>query len=404
MARSNMSETSQALKNLRAAAVLMVVSFHSVLAYLTSQSAVQPVFDSPPYAWLVTPILDSQRWLGFDLYAAFQYVSLMPLMFLLSGIFVWPSLTRKGSVAFLYHRLLRIGLPFALGVYLLMPIAYYPSCQLTALDPGWLAYLRHLTALPFWPCGPLWFLAELLLFDIAAVLAYLFIPRAGDALNRLASAGKFPIQHFAILVAISAAAYVPLAFLFGTSRWSEFGPFALQPDRVLLYAVYFFAGVGIGIAGYDRGLLRVDGMLARRWYFWLGVAIASFSLWMASMAPLVYGHSDTFLKLIAYFVVVLAVASACFAFLAIFLRFATGQRAIWDSLSENAYTIFLVHYVFVVWLQYALFESAMPAFAKGALVFSIALGLSWTVVVFARIPLTARLAHARNLRAQSRAD
>ena len=118
------SQTSQALKNLRAYAIVAVVSFHSVLAYLASQPAAPQPFNNPPYHWLATPILDHQRWLAFDIYAAFQYVALMPVMFFLSGIFVWPSIVRRGSRNFLYGRLLRIGLPFVFGVYLLMPIAY----------------------------------------------------------------------------------------------------------------------------------------------------------------------------------------------------------------------------------------------------------------------------------------
>ena len=95
--KTSQSQASQALKNLRAFAIMLVVSFHSVLAYLASQPAAPEPFDSPPYHWLATPILDDQRWLAFDIYAAFQYVALMPVMFFLSGIFVWPSLVRKGS-------------------------------------------------------------------------------------------------------------------------------------------------------------------------------------------------------------------------------------------------------------------------------------------------------------------
>src|SRR5215469_4669711 len=79
------SQTSQALKNLRAFAIAAVVSFHSVLAYLASQPAAPEPFNNPPYHWLATPILDHQRWLAFDIYAAFQYVALMPVMFFLSG-------------------------------------------------------------------------------------------------------------------------------------------------------------------------------------------------------------------------------------------------------------------------------------------------------------------------------
>jgi surface polysaccharide O-acyltransferase-like enzyme len=48
-----------------------------------------------------------------------------------------------------------------------------------------------------------------------------------------------------------------------------------------------------------------------------------------------------------------------------------------DSLSQNAYGIYLVHYVFVVWLQYALLDASLDAFGKVAIVFVAALALSW---------------------------
>jgi peptidoglycan/LPS O-acetylase OafA/YrhL len=385
------SKTSQALTNLRAFAIVMVVSFHSVLGYLASQPVAPRPFDDPAL-WIATPILDSQRWLGFDIYAAFQYVSLMPVMFFLSGVFVWPSLRRKGSGRFLYDRLRRIGLPFVLGVYALMPFAYYPVYRLTAIDPGWLAYFRHLVALPFWPSGPLWFLWELLAFDIVAVLLYRVAPRSGDLLARLSgSAGEAPGRYFLVLLGVSAAAYLPLAFVFGAGNWQDFGPFALQPDRVLLYLVYFFAGVGIGAGGYDRGLLRADGVLVRRWPWWLGGAIASFLLWMISMAPSFYGHSGVLLDFVAYLAVVLAVATACLAFAAVFVRFASGRWAIAESLAANAYAIYLVHYVFVIWLQYAFLGAALPAIVKGMSVFAGALVLSWgTAAAFGRLSMWTR--------------
>ena len=47
---------------------------------------------------------------------------------------------------------------------------------------------------------------------------------------------------------------------------------------------------------------------------------------------------------------------------------------------RQAYGIFLTHYVFVIWLQYAVYDYSWPAFAKFAVVFTGTLGLSWAVV------------------------
>lgn len=396
-----MSDTSQALRNLRALAVVMVISFHSVLAYLVSQPAAPLPFDSPPYRWVATPILDAQRWLGFDLYAGFQYLTLMTVFFFLSGVFVWPSLNRKGSWAFLYNRVLRIGVPFAAGAYLLMPLAYYPAYRVTAIDPSWIAYLKHLVALPFWPSGPLWFLWQLLVLDIAAAALYRLAPRGGELLGRLsASAGEASGRYFLGLVIVSALAYLPLAFAFGNANWAEFGPFALQPDRPLLYVVFFFAGVGVGAHGYDRALLRAGAALERQWLIWAGATTVTFILWMISMAPLYYGYHNVLADFAAYLAVVLAVTSACFALLATFLRFGHGSWAVSDSLAENAYAIYFVHYVFVVWLQYALLGAPLPAIAKAVIVFAGTLALSWTVAV----GFSQSMARARRLMPQWRSS
>src|SRR6201987_3988978 len=121
------ARTSLALDNLRAFVILLVLSFHSVLAYLNFLPASPFPFDSPPYLWRAFPIVDTARWFGFDLFWAWQDVFLMSLFFFLSGLFVWASLEGKGGGIFLRDRVLRIGVPFTLVVVLLMPLANYPT-------------------------------------------------------------------------------------------------------------------------------------------------------------------------------------------------------------------------------------------------------------------------------------
>jgi len=75
---------------------------------------------------------------------------------------------------------------------------------------------------------------------------------------------------------------------------------------------------------------------------------------------------------------VLASATSCFALIGAFLRFATSRRPMYDSISENAYGIYFVHYVFVLWLQYILVGYALFAVAKAAIVFVGGTILSWS--------------------------
>src|SRR4029079_8952712 len=109
-----MTRSSLALSNLRAVVIVIVLAFHSFLAYLSS--APQPTrFDQPPFTWEAFPIVDAHRWLGFDIFCAWQDVSLMAMMFFLSGLLAGPSLARKGAGTYVTDRLKRIGLPFVLA-------------------------------------------------------------------------------------------------------------------------------------------------------------------------------------------------------------------------------------------------------------------------------------------------
>src|SRR4030095_13803429 len=120
------------LSNLRAIVILIVVAFHSVLPYLASQAPEPFAFDAPPYRWIAFPIVDRERWFGFDLFCACQNNSLMSLIFFLAGLFAPQSLLRKGSRAYLADRWWRIGLLFILLAALLNPPALYASYRAAA--------------------------------------------------------------------------------------------------------------------------------------------------------------------------------------------------------------------------------------------------------------------------------
>jgi len=390
-----MSKSSIALSNLRGFVILIVVAFHAVLAYLGSQPALPAPFDSPPYNWRAFPILDPNRWFGFDLFCASQYVYLMHFMFFLSGLFVWGSLKRKGATRFFYDRLLRLGLPFVIGVYVLMPLAHYPVYRVTAANPSWSAFWEQWMALPFWPSGPLWFLWQLVALDFITAGIFRFAPRTVDYLERLSSgAGMHPGRYFAGLVLASALVYVPTARIFRPWDWVQFGPFAMQPGFTAHYIVYFFAGLGIGAYGIDRGLLASGGMLAQKWTRWVAAGCGGFLLWIVPAALIVHGWNAALpgLELLADFGLVLACAAMSFALAAVFVRFATAPWPVFISLSEHAYGIYLVHYVFVIWLQYLLLGVALFAIAKGAIVFGASVLLSWaTTAAVCRLPIGARL-------------
>jgi hypothetical protein len=385
------ARTSLALANMRGLLILILLAFHSVLAYLGFLGSAPFAFDDPPYGWRAFPIIDSQRWFGFDIFCAWVDVYLMSLMFFLSALFTWPSLARKGAAKFLRARLLRLGVPFVFGTLVVAPLALYPAYRVTAADPSAAAYVSHFLALPFWPNGPAWFLWLLMAFTAVAVVLRGLAPRSIAFLGVLASrAATRPGRYFLGLAAAAALAYAPLAIAFTPWPWGERGPFSLQLSRPLLYGVYYFAGLGVGAYGLERGLLAIGGALARRWRLWFAGSLGCLGLWMgltastfpdATSAPLL-------LQIAADASYALAGASGCFFVMAACLRFGAVRSTIFGNLTNNAFGIYLIHYVFVVWLQYALLAAPLFAFFKAAIVFGGALALSWSataVIRFTRV-------------------
>jgi surface polysaccharide O-acyltransferase-like enzyme len=377
LARTRTAGRKVAIDYLRTFVIVLVLVHHSVLAYVTFGH-----FDPVHYLLSTAPIVDPRQWRPFDVIVAVNDIFFMSLMFFVSGVFVWPSLARKGAAHFLRDRFLRLGLPFAVVVTFLMPLAFYPSFHLTGANAGYLAFWRDSILVGPWPVGPPWFVSALLAFDILAALIYWAVPGVG-AWIRSSASGVFgrPVVFALVLIAVSAGAYIPLLLKFGPAQWFALGPFIIQASRVLHYTAYFLAGVALGAYGLDRSAFVPGGSLARWWPLWMLAAVVESIGFLAAISqwpPPMLNYARLF---------VFACALLSMAWLAVFLRFVNRRYAILESLNDNSYGIYLIHYVFVVWLQYALLGTNLPAAAKGIVVFAGVLVLSWiSVAALRRIP------------------
>lgn len=384
---------SAAVGNLRAALVLLVLSIHSMLAYLSFLPKRPPGFTDPHFLWRSFPIIDTERFLGFDLYCAWVDIFVMSLFFFVSGLFVWQSLRRKTASRFFKDRAWRLGLPFVLAVALLMPVAQVPVYLQTAAHPGLADYVARWRGLPFWPAGPLWFLWVLLAGDVLAATLFCALPSRGALVLRLSSfAANHPGKFLAALLAISALFYVPLALTFGPLPWVQFGPLSFQLSRPGLYAVYFFAGVAAGANGLEGRLIGPQSILIRHWKRWLVGAVLTFALWLGLSAKAMTGPASFGWHIADAFSFPLACFANGFFMLGSALRYARRTGPWLESLNRNAYGIYLVHYLFIVWLQFALLPLRFPAVPKAAIVFAGTCALSWAAsAAFRRLSRSAVL-------------
>ena len=213
---------------------------------------------------------DPKRWLGFDLVVLFNDSFFMAFMFLVSGLFVRDSLVRKGPAIFLRDRAWRLGVPYLISVFVLIPVAYYPSFLRYHL-PGTTDFSfahfwwRTVTVGP-WPSGPAWFLWVLLALDAIAAAVWVFTPRFIPALGQFIFALRDrPVKAFVLFLIFSVATYLPMHLAFGDVSWLELGrfPLPIQSSRILLYAGYFFVGIGVGAVDLRTGLLAENGEPAK---------------------------------------------------------------------------------------------------------------------------------------------
>jgi len=372
---------------LRAFVTLLVIAHHAVLAYHPYAPPPPTSLTAAPMLWQAFPVVDSHRWPGVDLFVGFNDVFFMSLMFLVSGLFVWPSLQRKGPGRFLRDRLLRLGIPFVVAAAVLAPLAYLPSYLQTGASFHLADFARVWWSLPHWPSGPAWFLWVLLVFDCVSAFLTRVFSSWGSTLGRLFARLRGPAALFWLLFAVSACGYLPLAVALDPGSWASFGPFSFQVSRPLLYAVYFFTGVGLGAAGLSSGLLTPGEKLARRWVVWMMASVGAFlltaALFFVALSRGAATGKDWAVVDVSF---VLSCAASSFAVLAIFVRFSRRGR-VGDSLASNAYGMYITHYVLVSWIQYSLLGSTLPGAAKGTLVFLGAVASSWALTAaLRRIP------------------
>jgi glucan biosynthesis protein C len=373
------------LDYLRAFITVLVVAHHSSLAYTTFAS-----FNPQAYNASTHPIVDTARAYSLDLFEDFNDVFFMSLMFLISGIFVLPALARKGPRTFIRDRFCRLFIPFAFAVTFLMPIGYFASWRLAHGNSDLHAFLVDFITVEHWPPGPPWFIGILFIFNL---LIGLFYFRCRSALQRWARGlTEISGRPFAIFwrgYALTLILFLPLVLLFGGSRWIGFGPFAIQLCRILLYLGYFVLGMIIGTVGTGNGLLAENSGLMRYPLLWAILCILAYTALRLAGGHIQhwenYNHlTETQARLLYRPLWSLSCVASCMAFLAVFHRIFRSVRPVWQSLAANAYGIYLIHYIFVLWLQYLMLPLDLPAVSKFALTFAGSLGLSWIITAWVR--------------------
>jgi len=175
-----------------------------------------------------------------SLVVSFEYIWIMPVMMCIAGIAAWYSLNRRTPGQFLRERLIRLGIPFLIGLVLANPPQVYYYLKANAgLSSGFLSFYRQfwnikfsLQSFPYFlePAGSeetfsvilLWFLIFLLVYTLLLLPIFLFMKKtAGDRLRTSLSgffAKRFALFLWAIPIALLEA-FQGAIWPSGWNRW-----------------------------------------------------------------------------------------------------------------------------------------------------------------------------------------
>jgi hypothetical protein len=370
---------------LRSAITVLVVAHHSSLAYTTFAR-----FDKTAYINSTHPIVDTSRWIGLDIFENFNDIFFMSLMFLIGGLFLIKSLQKKGTFIFVKDRFYRLFIPFLFLGTLFMLIAYFPSYYIAHDSTDIVAYIIDFFKIEKWPVGPPWFIWVLFLFNFLFALFYPYFKKVSIHTGTLLSNMRDrPFLFFMSLFGITWILYVPLAYNVGAGTWTGIGPFDFQLSRILLYFGYFSLGILIGNTNFNYELFSKDSTVVKKWWLWLILSISVYSLLTMIATPLTQLVKQHQLKefnawMIYDLFYTVSCTLSCIAFITIFRKLIHTPRSWWSSLSNNAYLIYLIHFIFVIWCQFLLLRYNIPVFFKFLITLTVALSFSWFVSHYLR--------------------
>ena len=353
------------LDNLKVLLIVLVVMHH----------AGQPYGPGGDWPIAAEPLPDINL-LVMSLFFVVNSAFFMGLFFMISAYFLPGSYDRKGPAQILKDRLVRLGVPTLVGVLGIIPVMGY---LLGAQDvPFFDFYLNNLDDLSL---GWLWFLAMLLVFTVCYVgLRMAFKqpelqPKAAGfpgTASILAFAGAMALLSFAIKIVSP------------VNEWTWLH--LLEPAHLPQYAMLFAAGIVAYRAGWPD---KIPAATAKAWSV---VAVL-----MVVAVPVIYftfgdegfdGGLSSIALLWSVWEALMCV-SICIGLLALFKNRFAGQGKIAKVMSDNAFTVYLIHIPVIVFLQYLLVGVAIDPMLKFLIVSAVALPacFGFGQLVIRKVPL-----------------
>lgn len=359
------------IQNMRVILTLLVVLHHVTMTYTTHSIAALVIDPSKAvYANYIVGLLDK---------------FFMSAFFMISGMFVWNSMKRKGTIRFLLSRVVRLGVPFVIGWLILNVPAYYisyisgikqstdPTVQLSG--SGFIDFLKATFGLGVFS-GHLWFLWVLLAFNIVVVIMISVVKIFWKKEVNIPLLKK-GLPTTLILLLLLFMAYYPMASVGNGWFVTIYGPLVMQLNRVLLYFAFYLFGLLVGAQGIQNTFLNPEGKFVKFWWLHVTIALITYVI-VAINTTIMFTDFDNTTAVV--------IVNALYVFVALFMTlgiysfiacYSNKDNRLMRALSRDAFGIYVFHYSIVTFWQYIFLEIELNVGAKILSVLLLSLAASW---------------------------
>ena len=311
---------------------------------------------------------------------------IMPTMFLISGYFVPRSVYKKGIGQYLNDRLVRLGVPFFMGMLLINS----SSTMLSKLSPSSFYAEIPWSNLPLLNTYVLWFLIVLFAFDLL-FCGYVVMKRERYEIDETIPAPG--MQSW--LISAVALGVIEVVMTMQTSLWSALlrsplSALGIQGPHIFTYAFLFFLGCK---ASCHRWFERLDSRLVMKWFrLSVFLLLGLFGLYMALSFNVDLLDNPSRLFMLAYFLYPF-IAWGIMSYLILWFQRNEDRFGTWLATAGiNSYGAYVIHTLVLVVVLLAIgFAGINPwliAITSTVLSVCISFGLAGQL---RRIPAVARI-------------
>ncbi|MFX1358648.1 MAG: acyltransferase family protein, partial [Promethearchaeota archaeon] len=300
----------------------------------------------------------------------------MALFFFISAYFVPGSYDRKGARRFLKDRFIRLGIPLILYVIIVNPLILYilyilPSQGISFFE-YYLTYFQSIEAFLDYigGNGPLWFVLMLLILAVCYCILRLIVPKKSEDFVE-----KKPPRN-ALLIIICIIMGV-LTFLVRLAFPADGGDTILniQLCFIIQYIIMFI----LGVEAYKRDWFRnISDSQGNLWFLIVLISLVFFFI-IGFLGGAFEGNTEPFRGGFHWQAFAYATWESfycmgmCIGLITLFRRKYNQQGKVTKNLSQNAYTIYIIHAPVLIFISILFLYIFLPALLKFIIVLPIVL-------------------------------